>query len=170
VLYVVEMELPDRSQEAAWHQWYGSHIRKLLAVPGYLGAQRFRALGPTLSPFLAIHDVSGAEVFQSAEYRAVGGPKGTGQWRDRMTNWHRNLYQGCERMPAVGGDETLALCDERGGLRGPLADRVTWLDSVGLDRSIERRGFVVLTAQDESTSLDALSLAHLYTPISEKIR
>ncbi len=102
MLYMVEMDLPDRSREVAWHAWYVSHIRKLLTVTGYNGAQRFRALAASASPFLAIHDVDDAGVFDSAEYHAVGGPTGTGQWQALMTNWHRNLFTGCDAMPAVG--------------------------------------------------------------------
>ena len=169
MLYVVEMDLPDRSREAEWHLWYASHIRKLLTVPGYNGAQRFRALAPSSSPFLAIHDVSGGDVFESAEYKTVGGPQGTGQWRERMTNWHRNLYQGCDAMPTVGPGETLVLFDAQEGVAASVAGRVTWLESVGLDRSIETRGFVVLAAKEETDALADTPHAHLYTPISEKI-
>jgi hypothetical protein len=169
MLYVVEMDLPDRSQEVPWHRWYVSHIRKLLTVPGYNGAQRFRALAPSASPFLAIHDVAGADVFESTEYRAVGGPQGTGQWRELMTNWHRNLYAGRECMPTVGADEVLVLLDASEGIAASLAERVTWLESVGLDRSIERRGFVVLTGQQARVHVGDAEHLHLYKPISGKI-
>ena len=65
MLYMVEMELPDRSRLADWHAWYNAHIGKLLTVDGYDGGQRFEAVGPAESPFLAIHDVSGPELFTS---------------------------------------------------------------------------------------------------------
>ena len=61
MLYMVEMELPDRSREAQWHDWYVAHIRKLLTLDGYFASQRFEALTPRAAPFLAIHDVVGPE-------------------------------------------------------------------------------------------------------------
>ena len=85
MLYMVEMDLPDRSQIADWHAWYAGHIATLLSVEGYYGAQRFEATTSAQSPFLAIHDVSGPELFTSVAYTSVGGPAGTGAWRARMT-------------------------------------------------------------------------------------
>ena len=38
-------------------------------------------------------------MFESAEYRARGGPASTGEWRALQTNWHRNLLEGSTRRP-----------------------------------------------------------------------
>lgn len=169
MLYMVEMDLPDRSRETQWHAWYESHIRKLLSVDGYHGAQRFEALAACASPFLAIHDVDDANVFDSPGYHAVGGPAGTGEWRVLMTNWHRNLFAGVERMPRVGNDERLVLVDGGAVLSARLQACVTWLDNAGLDRSIERRGLTVLPADEAETGFAQTHGVMLYRPISDKI-
>jgi hypothetical protein len=169
VLYMVEMELPDRSRVSEWHDWYLSHIRKLLTVEGYFASQRFEAVTPRAAPFLAIHDVAGPELFSGAGYRSVGGPAGTGEWQQVMTNWSRNLFDGCECMPEVKPRETLVLVDDAVTLPPAYRDRVTWLCSIGLDRNIPKRGFLVLPADYETTEFRAAG-GELFKPITEKLR
>ena len=168
MLYMVEMELPDRSRLAEWHDWYTAHIGKLLSADGYDGAQRFEALGTCYSPFLAIHDVVGPELFTSAGYKAVGGPSGTGEWQKLMTNWHRNLFTGMDMMPELAMDQRLALLAGGAAVPDGFAGRVTWVENVGLDGTILRRGVLVLDA-GESTALEGLADIVLYTPITGKI-
>jgi hypothetical protein len=167
---MVEMNLPDRSRVTEWHAWYTSHIRKLLTVDGYNGAQRFEALTPSASPFLAIHDVDDAGVFESVQYRSVGGPSGTGEWQHLMTNWHRNLLSGCEAMPPVESDQTLVIIDEGASVPDPLATQVMWLDAVGLDRSIQRRGALVSGSGEDLASLSDRVGVHRFAPITAKMR
>ena len=50
MLYMVEMEMPDRARLAAWHDWYLNHIKKLLTVDGYHASQRFEAVTPVVDP------------------------------------------------------------------------------------------------------------------------
>lgn len=169
MLYMVEMELPDRSRLAEWHDWYTAHIRKLLTADGYDGAQRFEALGPCDSPFLAIHDVVGPELFTSPGYKAVGGPAGTGEWQKLMTNWHRNLFKGMETMPEMAMDQRLALVADGVAVAEPFAARVTWVENVGLDGSIARRGVLVLEAGESLAALEGLPGVVLYKPITAKI-
>lgn len=170
MLYMVEMDLPDRSEIDLWHAWYDGHITKLLKVPGYHGAQRFEATGPTASPFLAIHSVDGPELFDSSAYRAVGGPSGTGEWREKMTNWHRNLFDGCDGLRGLGFDERLALAGAGAGLPEDLAKRAVWLTNAGLDRSIGSRGLIILAADEDTARLDDLADVVLYRPITAKVR
>jgi hypothetical protein len=169
MLYMVEMELPDRSRIVDWHVWYDNHIRRLLKVDGYNASQRFEAVTSRTAPFLAAHDVIGPEEFQSSGYRSVGGPSGTGEWRDAMTHWSRNLFDGCMSMPAVGNDETLVVIDEPAGLPAPYSARVTWLESIGLDRDIPQRGFFVLAADESDSALRSAGV-DLFKPITEKMR
>jgi hypothetical protein len=166
MLYMVEMELPDRSRLGEWHDWYTAHIGKLLTADGYNGAQRFEALGPCDSPFLAIHDVVGPELFTSAGYKAVGGPSGTGEWQKLMTNWHRNLFTGMEAMPELAMDQRLALVADGADLPEPFAARVTWVENIGLDGSIPRRGVLILQAGESTAGLAGVVL---YKPITDKI-
>lgn len=165
MLYMVEMELPDRSRLADWHAWYNGHIGKLLTVDGYDGGQRFEAVGANDSPFLAIHDVSGPELFTSTGYTSVGGPSGTGEWQKVMTNWHRNVYDGMTVMPEVGEGQLLALAEDGAVLPEPYVGRAQWVESVGLDGSIPRRGVLVLDAGDDGRALKGVAL---YKPITGK--
>src|ERR1700681_3849905 len=106
---MVEMYFPHLEREAEWHAWYLAHIRVLLSVPGFRASQRFKAIGPTSSPYLALHEVASAALFDSPAYRARGGPASTGEWRQLQTNWHRNLLEGLDQTPAVAADGHLLL-------------------------------------------------------------
>jgi len=79
VIYMVEMGFPHPEREAEWHAWYLAHIRVLLTVPGFRASQRFKAIGLTSSPYLALHEVASAALFDSPAYRARGGPDSTGE-------------------------------------------------------------------------------------------
>src|SRR5689334_21967370 len=58
MLYMVEMDFRNPAREADWHIWYLQHIAKLIrTVPGFRASQRFRAITPSASPWLAMHDV-----------------------------------------------------------------------------------------------------------------
>src|SRR5690348_4015157 len=81
MIYMVEMDFPHPERLAEWHRWYLAHIRVLLTVPGFRASQRFRAITGTPSPYLALHEVASPALFESAEYRARGGPASTGEWR-----------------------------------------------------------------------------------------
>lgn len=169
MLYMVEMELPDRTREAEWHDWYIAHIRKLLTLDGYFASQRFEALTPRAAPFLAIHDVVGPELFDGTGYRTVGGPSGTGEWRDVMTNWSRNLFEGCAAMPEVAPDETLVIVDDAARIPAAVTDRVTWLSNVGLDRNIPTRGFFTLAPGEDAGARRAAGV-DLFKPLTGKLR
>ena len=167
MLYMVEMELPDRARLDEWHGWYNGHIGKLLSVDGYDGGQRFQAVGECDSPFLAIHDVSGPDLFESEQYKSVGGPSGTGEWRTLMSNWHRNLFDGMDALPAVGEGQLLLLAADGAALPSALAERVRWVESIGLDRTIPRRGVLIVDEGAAATFRSAHSVT-LYKPITPK--
>ena len=170
MLYMVEMDLPDRSRVDDWHGWYAGHIGKLLTVDGYFASQRFEALGSRRAPFLAVHDVSGPELFAEARYGTVGGPSGTGEWQKLMTNWSRNLFDGCVQMPEVGADEVVVLVDDPACVPASFADRATCLTCVGLDRSIPERAFFVLRANEDRHALAGVQGIDLFRPITGKLR
>jgi hypothetical protein len=144
MIYVVEMDFRDPAREADWHTWYLEHVTTLIReVPGFRASQRFRALTPTLSPWLALHEVEGPRVFESAEYKSVGGPASTGEWQHRHTNWRRNLLADMD-SPAVPIDGHLLMADNGTDLPSAVAGQITWLQCVGLDKSDPRRGIGVL--------------------------
>ena len=73
MIYVVEMDFRDSAREHDWHTWYIGHVATLIRnVPGFRATQRFRAMTPTPSPWLALHEVAGPQVFTSPEYAANG--------------------------------------------------------------------------------------------------
>ena len=149
MLYMVEMELPQRSLLDEWHRWYDGHLRMLLTVPGFLTAQRFESTTPAASPFVAMYSLENAGVITSDAYRAKAGPGSTGKWRELMTNWNRNLLEGAVRAPAVPLDGWLAVMDRRSSSAPPLPSGFIALKPVGLDCSIVERG---LLAGDRGTA------------------
>ncbi len=170
MIYMVEMDFPHPEREAEWHDWYLAHIRVLLTVPGFRASQRFKAIVDTPAPYLALHEVASATLFDSPAYTSRGGPESTGEWRSLHTNWRRNLLDGLEKTPEVPADcHVVVLRDARGAaLPGGLA--VNWLRSVGLDRTIEECGLAVVG--DPGPLLDLARrdpLVCLYRPISGKI-
>jgi hypothetical protein len=169
MLYMVEMELPDRSEVAAWHEWYINHIHKLLALPGFNGSQRFEALTPTPSPFLAIHDVDGPAFFDSPGYKGSGGPVSTGEWQSKMTNWYRNLFSGLEVMPEVAADQHLVVCENGADVPAAHAERVKWLDVVALDRTEERRGVLILDAGESPAAFAGRAGIRVFRPLTGKL-
>ena len=97
MIYMVEMALIATDRRVEWDAWYLSHMHKLISIPGIRATQRFESLSQSASPFVALHQVDGPEVFASAAYTAKAGPGGTGEWRELMTNWYRNVFAGNPR-------------------------------------------------------------------------
>ncbi len=171
MIYMVEMGFPHPEREAEWHAWYLAHIRLLLTVPGFHASQRFKAIGLTSSPYLALHEVASAALFDSPAYRARGGPASTGEWRALQTNWHRNLLDGIEETPEVQAEAHLLVLRDARDAALPEGIAVSWLRGVGLDRTVEECGLAVV--KDAAPLLgpaDRDPRIRLYRPISEKIR
>ena len=139
MIYMVEMALIDTARRVEWDAWYLEHMKKLISIPGIQATQRFEAVSPHPSPFVAIHQVTGPDVFVSDAYRAKAGPTGTGAWRERMNNWHRNVLDGLAETPDVPLPGALIVVEDD----AMPAVAVQWLDAVGLDRSVARRGIAV---------------------------
>ncbi len=130
MIYMVEMALLDTARRAEWEAWYTSHQRRLLSIPGFRASQRFETIHPAPAPFIALHQVDSADIFTGPTYKTKAGPTNTGEWQAKMNNWHRNLFalDRSHSGPATLGD------------RVP----VQWMDAVGLDRSVRRRGLAVM--------------------------
>jgi len=142
LIYMVEMRLLDIARRAEWDAWYVSHQHRLLSIPGIRASQRFEAVHAADSPFVALHEVDSPDVFSSAPYRAQAGPGNTGEWQARMDNWHRNVFAGIDHTPDVPADSRLVVAEDGAGL--PADAAVQWMQAVALDRSVERRGLVVM--------------------------
>jgi hypothetical protein len=143
MIYMVEMNLLDTARRAEWDAWYVAHQHRLLSIPGFRASQRFESVHPATSPFVALHEVESADIFTSPAYRAQAGPTNTGEWQAKMNNWHRNLFAR-DHTPDVPMDARLVVVESDGAPALPADASVTWMDAVGLDRSVPRRGLAVL--------------------------
>ena len=144
MIYMVEMALLDTDRRAEWDAWYLAHQHKLLSIPGFRASQRFETIHPAQSPFVALHEVDSPETFSGPSYRAKAGPTNTGEWQAKMSHWHRNLFVGIDRTPEVALDTRLVVVEADGVSKLPGQTSVAWMDAVGLDRSVERRGLALM--------------------------
>ena len=143
MIYMVEMALLDTARRAEWDAWYVAHQHKMLSIPGFRASQRFEAIHTAESPFVALHEVDSPEIFTSPPYRANAGPSNTGEWQAKMGHWHRNLFD-ADHTPDVPMDARLVVVEEGGGPALPDHVSVRWMEAVGLDRSVPRRGLAVM--------------------------
>jgi len=143
MIYMVEMALLATERRAEWDAWYVAHQHRLLSIPGFRASQRFECVHQAESPFVALHEVESGDIFTSPIYQAKAGPNNTGEWQAKMNNWHRNLFA-LDHSPDVPMDARLMVVETDGGSAVPAGVPVTWMDAVGLDRSVRRRGLMVL--------------------------
>lgn len=109
MIYTVECSFADPASEAEWNNFYSlEKLPALISVSGFHASQRFKALSAGCPVYLAIHSIDNLDVLQGDEYRQKGGGN-FARWQQHITDWHRNLYGGLDRAPAVGADEYLAV-------------------------------------------------------------
>jgi hypothetical protein len=171
MIYMVEMDMQLGERETEWHDWYLAHIKVLLTVPGFRASQRFQSLLPAPAPYLALHQVDSGAIFDSAEYRKLGGPASTGEWRALHLNWRRNLLDGLAETPDVPPGATLLRLENARDVALPEGTSVAWTSVAGLDRDATEFG---LAAIADPAPLVELARSderiRLYRPISEKLR
>ena len=143
MIYMVEMTLLETTRRAEWDDWYVGHQHQLLSIPGFRASQRFEAIHNAESPFVALHEVASPDIFTGPHYRAKGGPSNTGEWQVKMGHWRRNLF-GADHTPDVPMNARLVVVEEGGGQGLPENVSVRWMEAVGLDRSVPRRGLAVM--------------------------
>jgi hypothetical protein len=114
---------------------------------------------------VALHQVTGPEVFVSDAYLAKAGPGGTGEWRDRMNNWHRNVLAGVDQTPDVPMTGALIVAED--GAAVPIP--VRWMEAVGLDRSVERRGIAVVARRADADALMGLAGVRVCRPLTPRL-
>jgi len=171
VIYMVEMDMRLDDREAEWHQWYLAHIKVLLTVPGFRASQRFRSILPCPAPYLALHQVDSGAIFDSPEYRSRGGPGSTGDWRERHSNWRRNLLEGLDETPDVPPGAHLLRLENARDVAVPAGVSPRWVKAVGLDKDAPE--FALAVIADPASLVDlarADTRVRLYRPISEKLR
>jgi hypothetical protein len=109
-------------------------------------------------------------IFDSAEYRARGGPASTGEWRALHLNWRRNLLDGISETPEVPANAALLRLENARDVALPAGVTALWTKVAGLDRDATKFGLAVL--DDPAALLDLArgdERVRLYRPISEKI-
>jgi hypothetical protein len=165
MLYMVECDISDRHVEAEWNAYYTERkLDEVLSVPGFRTSQRFKALEPFASPYLAIHTVDSLDVLTGDAYRSGGGGSFDPRFQPYIINWHRNVFSGMNRAPAVADDELIAVVDDA---REKLSDaRFTWLEPAGLDRSVSSRGIArVGRAEGERLAEAHRGIVRVYRPL-----
>ncbi|MDR6673311.1 hypothetical protein [Xanthomonas sp. 1678] len=109
MIYTVECSFADPASEAEWNDFYSLHkLPALISVQGFHSSQRFKALRRGCPTYLAVHAIDGLHILTGEDYRRKGGGN-FARWQQHITDWHRNLYDGPDKAPAVAGDEVLAL-------------------------------------------------------------
>ncbi|WP_343177777.1 sugar ABC transporter [Pseudomonas sp. 4810-S13] len=107
MIYIVECSFADPASEAEWNDFYSlEKLSALISVSGFHTSQRFKALNTGCPLYLAMHSIDGLAVLEGDEYRQKGGGN-FARWQQHITDWHRNLYGGLERAPAIGEGEHL---------------------------------------------------------------
>ena len=134
MIFTSESGLLDPSRAAEWALWYLDHLEVMAAVPGIGSAQRLVAMEEGPPPSLALYTVSSPAVFDSEIYLRT---RGMGPWRELIDQRHyrRNLFDGLDPVDGI-----LLVADRD----VPQEKGLTWLRSVGLDRSTLFRGIAVL--------------------------
>ena len=155
----------NAGRRVEWDAWYLGHMKKLISIPGIQATQRFESLSPHASPFVALHQVTGPDVFTSAAYRAKAGPEGTGEWRDKMNNWHRNVLTGIDHTPDVPMDGALVVIEDGTSVPFPIQ----WAEAVGLDRSVTKRGIGVAAKRADAEALIGLPGVRVCKPLTPRL-
>lgn len=167
MLYMVECAFSDPAHEAGWNDYYTTRkLDEVLAVPGFRTSQRFKAVSDVPSPYLAIHTVDSLEVLTGGAYKGGGGGAFDGLYQKYIVNWHRNLFAGLDRAPAIAPDALLAVCDAGREAAQDSGVDFAWLVAAGLDASTPQRGI----AQVDPATARRLAASHagriaIYAPM-----
>jgi len=167
---MVEMDMRLGDREAEWHEWYLAHIKVLLSVPGFRASQRFQSILPAPAPYLALHQVDSGAIFDSPEYRSRGSPSSTGEWRERHSNWRRNLLEGLAETPDVPAGTHLLRLENARDIALPAGISLAWTKATGLDRDADE--FALAVIDDPAPLLDLARRdprLQFYRPIGEKL-
>ena len=146
MIYMVDHIFANPQTEPAWHEWYTGYLQKLLSVPGFGSAQRFKAIDETPHRFLAMYAVESAAVYESQGYKNIGGGGSqSARFHGDYKLWTRNLFEGADEVPVVNeGQCVYALDSDSPDRKLPFAQSPLWLKSVGLHQTTQYRAVVVL--------------------------
>lgn len=169
MIYTVECSFAQSASEAEWNDFYNlEKLPALISVSGFHTSQRFKALSAACPVYLAIHSIDNLDVLQGDEYRQKGGGNFS-RWQQHITDWHRNLYAGLDRAPAIGAGEYLVV-----SAIGPeplieMGLMPCQMHAVALEKFPEHRWLAKL---GRSIDLSAELLpkgVHAYVPMTEQL-
>ncbi len=148
MIYMVDHVFANPQTEPAWHEWYSGYLHKLMSVPGFGSAQRFKALDETPSRFLAMYSVESAAVYESQGYKNIGGGGSqSARFHGDYKLWTRNLFEGANDVPVVNAGQCVyALDSDSPDRKLPFTQTPLWLKSVGLHQTTQHRAIVVFDA------------------------
>jgi hypothetical protein len=164
MIFMSQSGLSEPGREAEWDAWYVEHLRIMLTVPGIRSAQRFKTASSGYSPSLAMYTIASADVFGDPYYQSV---RGMGEWLPLIVKqqYYRNLFEGLDTAPDVPDDSVLIVADRERPADSP-GRTLTWLKTVGLDRSTPYRGIAVVK-RAASEALSAYGIG-VYRPVTTR--
>jgi hypothetical protein len=169
MIYTVECSFADPGSEGEWNDFYSlDKLPALISVSGFHTSQRFKALSRGCPVYLAIHSIDGLDILTGEEYRRKGGGN-FARWQQHITDWHRNLYGGVERAPAIGEGEYLALSATSPEPLVGLGLTPYAMHAVAMEKSPEYRWL----AKVERTNAPDIELLpediHVYAPMTAQL-
>lgn len=169
MIYTVECSFSDLASEGAWNDFYSlQKLPALISVSGFQTSQRFQALSAGCPTYLAVHSIDGLEVLLGEEYRQKGGGN-FARWQPHITDWHRNLYAGLARAPAIAADETLLVSDVGAEPLVALGLAPAAMHAVALDKSPGHR-WLAKCPRGANVEAPALpSGVHRYVPMTAQL-
>jgi hypothetical protein len=172
MIYMVDHIFANPQTEPEWHAWYAGYLHKLLAVPGFGSAQRFKAIAETPPRFLAMYAVESAAVYDSPAYKAMGGGGSqSARFHGDYRLWTRNLFEGANEVPRVPDDACVYALDSDSVDRVlPLAQTPLWLTSVGLHQTTRLRAIVIVPSAALAAAQAAVcGVGHFYAPYTARL-
>lgn len=169
MIYTVECSYADPASEAEWNAFYSQDkLPALISVRGFHSSQRFRALRSGCPAYLALHAIDGLAILTGEEYRRKGGGN-FARWQQHITDWHRNLYAGLDRLQAVREDECLVLTEQGPEALQQLGLTPHAIEAVAMDRVPDRR-WLAKAARGQLPALAQLPEAiHAYVPMTPQL-
>jgi hypothetical protein len=170
VIYMIENGFADPQREPAWTEWYSHHVsHSFRPVPGWRTGQRFQAIAPSFPKYRAMYTVESEDVMYSKEYKATTGGRFPADWLPFITDFHRNLFDGNGRAPAVPMDACLVIADPPATVAELPDVPIEWWKVVALDKSVPYRGVgVVSRAEGEEILRRRIPAVGVYRPIFEQ--
>jgi hypothetical protein len=169
MIYTVECSFADPASEAEWNNFYSlEKLPALISVSGFHTSQRFKALSAGCPAYLAMHTIDNLEVLQGDEYRRKGGGN-FARWQQHITDWHRNLYGGFDRAPAIGHDEYLVTSAVGPEPLIEMGLTPYQMQAVALERFPEHRWMAKMGRSIELGMEQLRKGVHLYAPMTGQL-